>query len=407
MMRFKANLLLAALLTGAFCSSQEQQQPTTPDGIVHSIIDAIEKNYLQTRANPFWNIARDALLAGKYKDSAQVFQAAQKQLAFMQDSELNLLNPTEIAAVQSVALGQKVGVGLADFCIDLEVDSGRARVITPIMGSPAMHAGIQPHDVIVSIDDKQTSDMNHEQVMDGLRAPVEDGVKLKIQRAAKTLNVVLASSEEKLDVLHFEAKRVSSKSVGYIRVALFTPDLGAAARAAVAKLEQDGVDGYILDLRNDPGGFLNSARDLAGLFTSGTLGYKLRGNGKKEAVETQGKPLTSKPVAVLINAGTASASEFVAGALQGLKRARLVGERSYGRGRAQIFMPLAEGYGIQIPAVELLNPDQKGFKGKGIDPDVEVKQPQLQETELTGAKDRQFLAAVKSLTTDEHSAAKP
>jgi carboxyl-terminal processing protease len=105
---------------------------------------------------------------------------------------------------------------------------------------------------------------------------------------------------------------------------------------------------------------------------------------------------------VLVNAGTASVSELLSGAFQGLHRAVLVGERSYGRGQAQIFMPLAEGYGIQIPSARLLTPSGQGFKGTGIVPDVEVKQPQLPENQLTGPGDKQFLRAVQSLNTDQH-----
>lgn len=180
------------------------------------------------------------------------------------------------------------------------------------------------------------------------------------------------------------------------------PDLTPKVRDAVTKLEQDGVDGYVLDLRDDPGGFLNSAIGVAGLFTAGTLGFELRSNNQKTPVEVKDKPLTAKPLAILINAGTASASEFLSGGLQGLHRAVLVGEQSYGRGQAQIFVPLSDGYGIQIPPVELLTPDGVGFRGKGIAPNVEVSEPQLPESDRGGPRDKQFVKAVQVLTTDQH-----
>lgn len=383
-------------------AAQDQTRATNPDSVIQSAIDAIQKHYLRARANPLWNIARDKLLAGKYKDSTEAFQALKNQLPYMEDPELNLLTPDEIAAVQAVALGQKVGLGLEDFCLDMQVETGRARVVTAIFGSPAMKAGIEPRDVIVSINGKPTSEMSHEQVMDMLRASGPEGVKLDLERGERTLNVVLRPSAEKVDVLESDVKHVSGKSVGYIRVALFTPDLAQQARDAVTKLEQSGVDGYVLDLRNDPGGFLNSAKGVAGLFATGTLGFEVRSNDQKEPVEVKSTPVTAKPLAVLINAGTASASEFLAGGLQGRHRAVLVGERSYGRGQAQIFTFIADGYGIQIPSVLFLTPDGEPFKGKGIEPDIEVKQPQLAENQLTGPKDLQFLRAVGTLTTDQH-----
>lgn len=383
-------------------SGGTSQAQSNPDAIVHSIVDAIQKNYLQARANPLWNIARDHLLAGKYKTAADVFQAAQKQLPLLEDSELNLLTPDEIAAVQAEALGQKIGLGLCNFCLDMQIESGRARVVTPLIGSPAMKNGIESGDVIVSINGNATSEISHEQVMDALHASSPGGVKLQIERGEREVTTILQPSADPLAVLLSVTKRVSGKNVGYIRIALFTPDVGQKVREEVSKLEQSGVDGYVLDLRNDPGGFLNSARDVVGVFASGTMGFKVPSNGQKEPVEAKGALLTTKPLAVVINRGTASASEFVAGALKGLHRGTLVGETSYGRGQAQIFVPLADDYGIQIPAVQLLTPDGEGFKGKGIAPDVEVKQPQLPDTQLTGPQDKQFLKAVASLTTDQH-----
>ncbi len=386
----------------AFLFAAPQEQAATPDAVVHSIVDAIQKNYLRTRTNPLWNIARDNLLAGKYKTAADVFQVARQQLPYMEDSELNLLTPAEVEAVQSVALGQKVGLGIDDFCIDMQPDTGRARVVTPIFGSPAMKAGIQSGDVIVSINGKATSDMNHEQVMDLLHAPGPDGAKLQIERGEDTLNVVVQPSLEKVEVLQSAVKRVSGKSIGYIRIALFSPDVAQKAREAITKLEQEGVDGYVLDLRNNPGGFLSQAKDIAGMFVAGTLGYEVRSDDKKQPIEVKGAPLIKKSLAVLINAGTASASEFLAGALQGLHRGVLVGVTTYGRGQAQIFVSLADGYGIQIPAVQLLTPDDKEFKGKGIAPDIEVSEELMPETQIAGPKDKQFMKAVAELTADRH-----
>jgi carboxyl-terminal processing protease len=395
-------VLIYLFWLGNVSFTQEPAQPNTPNAIIHSVVDAIEKHYLKARANPLWNIARDALLAGKFKDSSQAFEAIQKQLPYMEDSELNLLTPTQITAVLSEATGEKVGLGLGDFCIDMEITTGRARIVTPLVGSPAMKAGIEPADVIVSINGKATGEMSHEQVMDALRESAPDGTKLQIERGEKTLREVLQPSQEELETLQFAVKRVSGKNIGYIRIALFPPNLGQLARQAVTELEKNKVDGYVLDLRNNPGGFLKSAKDVAAMFVTGTLGYEVRSNDQKEAIEVRSTPLTQKPLAVLINGGTASASEFLAGALQGLQRGTLVGVRSYGRGQAQIFMELAEGYGIQIPSVQFLTPNGQGFKGKGIAPDVEVKEIELPDSQLAGPRDHQFMAAVARLTSDKH-----
>lgn len=393
-------LLASQFLPAQEAAKPKEQDDPAADKIVQDAVQAINDHYLHAQANPLWNIAQDALLKGKYHDSAAAFQAIQQQLPQLEDSELNLLTPTQISAIQAEATGQNMGLGLPDFSIDLEVGTGRARVVTPLAGSPAMIKGIEPRDVIVTINDKQTSEMNHEQVADALRTAAPGGTRLEIQRGERTLHFVLEASAEKLQPLRYEVKHVNRKSIGYIRVAMFVPELGTLARDAVSKLEQSGVDGYVLDLRNNPGGFLNSARALAGVFMSGSMGFRVDSKKKQEPIEATGTPLTKKPLAVLVNEGTASASEILSSGLQGSHRAQLAGTRTYGRGQAQIFFPVAEGYGIQIPSVLFLTLDSQSYKGKGITPDIEVRQPQLQENQLAGPQDKQFLRAVQTLTTD-------
>lgn len=400
-------LVMIFVLVSQFLPAQEAAKPKEPDDptadkIVQDAVQAISDHYLHVQANPLWNIAEDALLKRQYHNSAEAFQAIQQQLPGLEDSELNLLTPAQITAIQAEATGQSMGLGLADFCIDLQVGTGRARVVTPLAGSPAMVKGIEPRDVIVTINDKQTSEMNHEQVADALRSAAPGGTRLEIERGDKTLHFTLEASGEKLQPLRSEVKRVGGKSIGYIRVTMFVPELGALARDAVSKLEQGGVDGYVLDLRNNPGGFLNSARALAGVFMTGSMGFRVDSKKKKEPIEATGTPLTKKLLAIIVNEGTASASEILSSGLQGSHRAQLVGTSTYGRGQAQIFFPVAEGYGIQIPSVLFLTLDGQSYKGKGISPDIEVKQPQLQENQLAGSLDKQFLRAVQSLTTDQH-----
>jgi carboxyl-terminal processing protease len=405
----KIHFLLALIFVAVsqILPAQEAAKPKEPDDpaadkIVQDAVQAISDHYLHVQMNPLWNIAEDALLKRQYHNSAEAFQAIQQQLPGLEDSELNLLTPTQVAAIQAEATGQSMGLGLADFCIDLQVGTGRARVVTPLAGSPVMMKGIEPRDVIVTINDKQTSEMNHEQVADALRAAGPGGTRLEIERGEKTLHFTLEASAEKLQPLRYEVKHVVGKSIGYIRVTMFVPDLGTLAHDAVSKLEQSGVDGYVLDLRNNPGGFLNSAKALAGVFMTGSMGFTVDSKKKKEPIEAIGTPLTKKPLAVVVNEGTASASEILSSGLQGSHRAQLVGASTYGRGQAQIFFPIAQGYGLQIPSVLFLTLDGQSYKGKGIAPDIEVKQPQLQENQLTGPLDKQFLRAAQSLTADKH-----
>jgi len=358
--------------------------------MARDVIKIIDEHYLRAQANPLWNLAKDKILAGDYHNPVEAFQGIQTQLAILEDSELNLLNSAEMAATQSEALGEKIGIGLPDFAIDRNVDSGEARVVTPVVGSPAIQAGIEPRDVIASINGKGTNDMTHEQVMQALRA---GPVHLAIHRGDRRVEVTLQPSAEKLRPVEFSVSSARNEKIGYIRIAQFTPDAASAVKNAINNLEQSGVSAYVLDLRNNPGGYLNAVREVAGFFVTGTLGYKRSPGDKREPVDATGKPLTDKPLAILINGGTASAAEFLAGGLQGLQRAILVGTKTYGRSRAQIFFPVSDDYGLQVPSVELLTPAGKGFKDSGIAPGIEVERGLMQEKDRGGIRDRQLLRA--------------
>ena len=397
--KYATSLLVLTLI--AFPQNPSPAQPPGPSPMAQAVVEAIDKNYLNAHANPLWNIAKQKIITGNYHDSAAAFKDIQTQLATLEDSELNMLSPEEIKATQSEALGEKIGLGLPDFALDLNISSGEVRVVTPIVGSTAMNARIEPHDIIVSVNGKTTNDMTHDQVMDALRA--SPSVHLEIRRGQEAPTpVALEASSEKLRPVESALKPAGKKKIGYIRLAQFTPDAGAAVKQTLASLEQAGASGFVLDLRNNPGGFLNAAREVAGFFATGTLGYKRDSKGKRDPLEAAGKPLTEKPLVILINAGTASAAEFLASGLQALHRATLVGVHSYGRGRAQIFFPLSDGYGIQIPSVELLTPTEKGYKGAGITPDLEVPQGWLPEKELGTLRDKQFTRAVMTLTNSSH-----
>lgn len=390
LMRTKLAVFTALLVLPSYLFSQKDSSPSGPVPMSQDVIKIIDQHYLRAQANPLWNIAKEKILAGDYHNPAEACRNIQTQLAILEDSELNLLNSDEMAATQSEALGEKTGIGLPDFAIDRNIDSGEARIITPIVGSPAMQAGIEPRDVISSINGKGTNDMTHEQVMEALRA---GPVRLAIHCGDRQIEVTLQPAAEKLRAVEFFVRPTRTGKIGYIRVAQFTPDAAAAVKNAINSLEQSGVSAYVLDLRNNPGGYLNAARETAGFFASGTLGYERNPDNTRKPVDAAGKPLTGKPLAILINGGTASAAEFVAAGLQGLQRALLVGTKTYGRGRAQIFFSIGDDYGLQVPAVELLTAAGKSFKDTGIAPGIEVERGLMQEKDRGGLRDRQLLRA--------------
>jgi carboxyl-terminal processing protease len=389
-----------------FCSSLFATPPRmanaliegNPGTTVRTAVSAIDRTYLRAKTNPAWKEAKRKLLAGEYRSPTQAYAALAEQLARVHDPELYLLNAEEFRARQEELEAKRVGTGLPAFAIDRDPATGEARVVTPLGDSPASRAGILPRDVIVSIDGRPTKTMSHRQVIDALGAQATGKVRLVIRRDGRTRSVTLAASMRPLDAVQFSRKKIDGKAIGYIRVLLFTPDAGELVRNAVAELRREGVDGFVLDLRNNPGGLLGSAERTASVFTAGVLGTEVREMGPAKRLVTHRAPLTGKPLVVLIDGGTASAAEMLASGLQALHRAVLVGTTTFGRGQTQKYLPLSDGYGVMVPAAEIRTPNGRPFKPAGIRPDLRVGRDSVPGRKIATRHDAPFRQAVAVLT---------
>ncbi|MDE3135107.1 MAG: PDZ domain-containing protein [Acidobacteriota bacterium] len=369
---------------------------TNPASTVRNAVSIIDQKYLHAASNPAWKQAKQALLTGRYQNTTDAYRALGEQLERVHDPGLYLVNSEEFRAREDELEAKHVGTGLASFAIDRDPSTGYALVVTALDDSPAARAGIRPRDVIVSIDGVSTRAMSHGQILDAFGVQAAK-VKLEIQRGRRTQRVVLDPSPQPLDAVQSYRRKIHDKMIGYIRVLLFTPDAGLEVQSAVVELERKGVDGYVLDLRNNPGGSLSSAESAARAFTAGVLGTEVTGNGRPERLLTRGAPLTGKPVIVLINGGTASAAELLAGALRDLHRAVLVGSPSFGRGRTQAYIPLSDGYGVFVPNGELLTPNGRALKPDGILPDLKVAGDFLPAKRIATSHDAQFQRAIALL----------
>jgi carboxyl-terminal processing protease len=366
----------------------------SPREIAKLVVSTIDERYLYTDSNPSWKTVRSKILAAKESTNQSMYARVASELASLRDSELHLVSPSQAAAIGREGKGTALGLGLIDFGIDLVPETGQARVVTPLIGSPAANAGVRSGDVIVSINGQLTSRLDHEQVSDALR---ESSADLVLGRGSKRFHVHLDRSESPLSAVVAESATAHESEFAYIRIAEFTPDSGDLVRAQVEKFEATHPRGYILDLRNNPGGFLTSAATVARTFASGPLGSKVRRNGDVEPIISDLTPITAAPLVLLVNEGTASAAEFVAGALHDLHRAKLVGTPTYGRGQAQIFLPLADGYGLVVPSALLMTASGRRFKGAGLQPDDLVESRPVLESDLGTPRDRQFQRAVEIL----------
>ena len=286
------------------------------------------------------------------------------------DPHSAFMKPEEMQEMSIDTRGKFEGLG-----IEITLHDHYIMIISPIDGSPAAEAGLISHDYIVKIETESTRDMSLIDAVKRLRGPAGSKVKLEIFRKGWAEPKPYVLTRAGITVQTVRGKTLE-KGYGYVKLSQFNQNSTDALRDAMKKLEKDGaLKGVVLDLRNDPGGLLDQAISVADMFVDDGLIVYTRGRGNSQefsAAATHTAAYKNLPMVVLINAGSASASEIVAGCLQDHHRAILVGERSFGKGSVQTVVPLPDGSGLRLTTAKYYTPAGRDIQAHGIDPDVVV-----------------------------------
>ena len=286
--------------------------------------------------------------------------------------------------------------------IEVTMENSVVKVVSPIDDTPAAKAGLKPGDYITSIDGEQVMGLTLNEAVDKMRGKVGTKVKLTIRRASeKPFDVTLKREEIKIQSVKSEVK---SGDVAYIRVSSFSENIDKMIEKAVkdARKKTDGkLAGVVLDVRNNPGGLLDQAVSVSDLFLdneSDTIKYTAE----------KGDIVKGLPIVVLINEGSASASEIVAGALQDHHRAIVMGEKSFGKGSVQTVIPLGKYGAMRLTTARYYTPSGRSIQAKGIEPDIEVRQAKLEVVESGGfgMTEAELKGALKNETAEEKKAEK-
>jgi carboxyl-terminal processing protease len=292
------------------------------------------------------------------------------------DPHSSYMDPKSFRDMQVQTRGEFGGLG-----IEVTMEDGLIKVVTPIDETPASKAGVQANDLITKLDEDQVQGLTLNQAVEKMRGPVNTKIKLTITRKGQDKPIELTLTR---DVIRVRAVRseVKGDDIGYIRMTQFNEQTTDGLKKAItdinAKISKDKLKGYILDMRNNPGGLLDQAISVSDAFLQKGEIVSTRG---RNAEETQrfnarsGDLTDGKPVIVLINGGSASASEIVAGALQDHKRTTVIGTRSFGKGSVQTIIPLGSGNGaLRLTTARYYTPSGRSIQAKGITPDIEVLQ---------------------------------
>ena len=311
----------------------------------------------------------------KPDDSKLVESAINGMLAGL-DPHSSYMDPKSFRDMQVQTRGEFGGLG-----IEVTMEDGLVKVVAPIDDTPAAKAGVMANDIITQLDDEAVQGMTLNQAVDKMRGPVNTKIKLTIMRKGsdKPIDVTIMR-----DVIRVKSVRshVEGPDVGYIRITQFNEQTTDGLKQAIddlnSQLGADKIKGYVVDLRNNPGGLLDQAISVSDTFLDKGEIVSTRGRNPEETQRFNARPgdmTKGKPLIVLINGGSASASEIVAGALQDHKRATLVGTRSFGKGSVQTIIPLGAGNGaLRLTTARYFTPSGRSIQAKGITPDIEVLQ---------------------------------
>jgi carboxyl-terminal processing protease len=309
-------------------------------------------------------------------DDSKLMEGAINGMISALDPHSRYMNEKGWSDMQETTHGEFGGLG-----IEVTMEDGLVKVVTPIDDTPAAKAGMLSGDVITQIDDETIQGMTLEQAVSRMKGPANSKIRLKVARkgAAAPIDVAIVREIIRVRPVRY---RTDSGDIGYIRITRFNEQTTDGLKKAIASIAKeipaDKLAGYVVDLRNNPGGLLDQAVSVSSAFMSRGEVVSTRGRTAEETQRftARGGDITKgKPLVVLINGGSASASEIVAGALRDHKRATLIGTRTFGKGSVQTIIPLGSGNGaLALTTARYFTPSGRSIQAQGIAPDLEVLQ---------------------------------
>jgi carboxyl-terminal processing protease len=376
----------------------------SPKEVIDQVWQIVYRDYLDssgTYTDDRWRQLRKDLLKKSYGGEEESYEAIRGMLDSLDDPYTRFLDPKEFKEMRIDTSGELMGVGIQ---ISLDKDTKELIVVSPIEGTPASRAGVQSKDVIVSIDGTSTKGMTTEDAVKLIRGPEGTEVILGLRRKGDVLNVPLTRARIEINAVK-KALNTSpdGSKIGYIRLKQFNANASREMRDAIQELEDQDADGYVLDLRSNPGGLLEASVDIARQWLNeGIIVSTRTREGIRDVRRATGSAITDKPMVVLINQGSASASEIVSGALQENDRAQLIGKTTFGKGLVQAVRGLSDGSGMTVTIAKYLTPNGTDIHKNGIEPDIEAEIPgkELEDfkVEYLGTnKDSQYKVAEKAL----------
>ncbi len=357
----------------------ETRLEDNPKVIVDEMWQIVNREFVHTTFDAAeWLTIREDLLSRQYTSPDQAYSAIRRALRSLGDPYTRFLTPKQFEDLTAQTTGETSGLGVR---LEVNSETQTLTVVEPLENSPASEAGIITGDRILRINDKPTSLMSLEQATEAIKGEEGTEVTLQLSRESEGIfEITLTRANVEVPVLHYSIKNEGQIKVGYMRLDEFSSHAAEQMEEAIEELETQEVEGFVLDLRGNPGGLLFASVDIARMWMeTGAIVKTIDRQGGDQEYSANRTALTTLPLVVLVDNYSASASEILAGALKDSGRATIVGTRTFGKGTVQSVHSLSNGSGLAVTVSRYYPPSGIDINKKGITPDIEIDLTGIQE----------------------------
>lgn len=382
-------------------------QDNTPKILVDEVWQLVNSEYVDGTFNKTnWQAVRQDLLSRNYTSKDQAYTAVKQALEKLNDPYTRFLDPKQYEALTDQTSGELSGVGIR---LELNEKTNKLTVVEAIANSPALAAGIKAGDEILAIDSKPTKGLDVQEASSLIRGKAGTPITLKIGRSGKTaFDLKLTRATIEVPTVRYTLKQEGKRRVGYISLREFSSHAAEQMQRAIQDLNRQQVDAYVLDLRGNPGGLLQASIEIARMWLdNGAIVKTVDRTGGSDQSTANRTSLTNRPLAVLVDGNSASASEILAGALQDNNRAVIVGSQTFGKALVQSVHSLSDGSGLAVTIAHYYTPKGTDISHKGITPNIKLDlteaQAQILSTNpslVATPNDPQYARAIAVLSTN-------
>ncbi|MBF1988347.1 carboxyl-terminal processing protease CtpB [Fischerella thermalis] len=391
-----------------WCRSVRAALQDSPKQVVDQVWQLVNREYVDGSFNrQNWLTIRQSLLSRNYSSREEAYTAIREVLQKLGDPYTRFMDPKQFEALTNQTSGEVSGIGIR---MEVNENSKRLVVVEALENSPAIKAGIKPGDEIVAIDGKPTRQMKIEDASKLIRGRAGTMVTLRLEREGHSaFDLKLTRATIEVPTVRYALKQEGQRRVGYIRLREFNAHAADQMRRAIRDLNGKQVDGFVLDLRGNPGGLLQASIEIARMWIdNGPIVRTVDRRGGSDESKANHTALTNRPLVVLVDNNSASASEILTGALKDNKRAIVVGSQTFGKALVQSVHELGDGSGVAITIAHYYTPKGTDINHKGITPDIKLDLTEEQQRQLASNpdllgtnKDPQYTRALNILSNNQ------